>query len=213
MSVRNGCLLGIDIGTSGLKCVLVDGDGLVQDQRLPRLRAKHTASRLGRTRSGNMGRCGAVRRERDVDRAGVSRASIAGLGFSGQMHSTVCLDKDGRCLRPAILWLDHRSAAQVAALREQIGTPQLAEWIGNPIMPGFMLASLLWLKESEPATWDRLAHVLLPKDYVRFRLTGEFGTDYSDASSTALLNVRQRAWCRRVAARRRNPRRYLAAPV
>jgi len=130
-----------------------------------------------------------------VDRTGVDRNSIAGLGFSGQMHSTVCLDKDKHCIRPAILWLDRRSVRQVTALRERLGASQLAQWIGNPIMPGFMLSSLLWLKESEPATWNRLAHVLLPKDYVRFRLTGELGTDYSDASSTALLDVQHRIWC------------------
>ena len=195
MSVRNGCLLGIDIGTSGLKCVLVDGDGQVQDQAF-RAYAPSTPRPGWAEQDPEIWVDAALSAVSEiVERAGVSRASIAGLGFSGQMHSTVCLDKDGRCLRPAILWLDHRSVAQVAALREQIGTPQLAEWIGNPIMPGFMLASLLWLKESEPATWDRLAHVLLPKDYVRFRLTGEFGTEYSDASSTGLLNVRQRAWC------------------
>jgi len=195
MNARNGYLLGIDIGTSGLKCVLVDGDGQVLDLAF-RAYAPSTPRPGWAEQDPETWVEAAVSAVREViERAGVSRASIAGLGFSGQMHSTVCLDKDGRCLRPAILWLDHRSAAQVAALREQIGTPQLAEWIGNPIMPGFMLASMLWLKESEPATWDRLAHVLLPKDYVRFRLTGELGTDYSDASSTALLNVRQRAWC------------------
>jgi xylulokinase len=195
MSARNGCLLGIDIGTSGLKCVLVDGDGQVLDHAF-RAYAPSTPRPGWAEQDPEIWVEAALSAVSEVvARAGVSRASIAGLGFSGQMHSTVCLDKAGRRLRPAILWLDHRSVAQVAALREQIGTPQLAEWIGNPIMPGFMLASVLWLKESEPATWDRLAHVLLPKDYVRFRLTGELGAEYSDASSTGLLNVRQRAWC------------------
>ncbi len=115
------------------------------------------------------------------------------------MHSTVCLDRDRHPLRPAILWLDRRSARQVTTLRDKLGAAQLARWIGNPIMPGFMLSSLLWLQESEPAAWNRLAHVLLPKDYVRFRLTGELGTDYSDASSTALLDVQHRMWCSELA--------------
>ena len=195
MKTTDDCLLGIDIGTSGLKCVLIDRDGQVLGQAF-------------RAYTPDTPRPGWVEQDPEtwveaalsavsevVDRAGMNRAAIAGLGFSGQMHSTVCLDKNGQCLRPAMLWLDHRSAAQVAALREQIGTVQLAEWIGNPIMPGFMLVSLLWLEECEPATWDRLAHVMLPKDYVRYRLTGELNTDYTDGSSTALLNVRQRAWC------------------
>jgi xylulokinase len=195
MSATDRCLLGIDIGTSGLKCVLVDTNGLVLGSAF-RAYAPDTPRPGWAEQDPEVWVEAALSAVREVvDRARDSRASIAGLGFSGQMHSTVCLDKDGRCLRPAMLWLDHRSAAQVVALRERIGTAQLAEWIGNPIMPGFMLASLLWLKECEPDTWDRLAHVLLPKDYVRYRLTGELNTDYSDASSTALLNVRQRAWC------------------
>ncbi len=195
MSTTDGCLLGIDIGTSGLKCVLVNRDGQVLGHAF-RAYTPDTPRPGWAEQDPEVWAEAALSAVREVvDRAGVGRALIAGLGLSGQMHSTVCLDKDGRCLRPAILWLDQRSAAQVAALREQIGTAQLAEWIGNPIMPGFMLASLLWLKESEPATWDRLAHVMLPKDYVRYRLTSELNTDYSDASSTALLNVRQRVWC------------------
>ena len=84
---------------------------------------------------------------------------------------------------------------QVEALNRSIGTTQLAEWIGNPVMPGFMLASLLWVKEEEPEIWRQLAHVLLAKDYVRLRLTGGLTTDYSDASSTALLDVQHSVWC------------------
>jgi xylulokinase len=195
MSGADGYLLGLDLGTSGLKCVLVDRVGQVLGQAF-RAYVPDTPRPGWAEQDPEVWVEAALSALREViDRAGINHAAIAGLGFSGQMHSTVCLDKDGRCLRPALLWLDHRSAAQVAALREQIGTAQLADWIGNPIMPGFMLASLLWLKECEPATWERLAHVVLPKDYVRYRLTGELHTDYSDASSTALLNVRQRAWC------------------
>jgi xylulokinase len=125
----------------------------------------------------------------------VDRNSIAGLSFSGQMHSAIFLDRDQRVIRPAILWLDIRSAPQVEALNHSIGQSQLAGWIGNPVMPGFMLSSLLWVKDEEPQTWDRLAHVLLAKDYVRLRLTGEIATDYSDASSTALLDMQHRTWC------------------
>ncbi len=199
MSSRDRYLLGIDIGTSGLKCVLVDRAGQMQGLAF-RSYTPITPQSGWAEQDPETWVEAAVSAVREVvDRSGVDRNSITGLGFSGQMHSTVCLDRDRRCLRPAILWLDRRSARQVTALREKIGTAQLARWIGNPIAPGFMLASLLWLKESEPATWDRLAHVLLPKDYVRFRLTGELGTDYSDASSTALLDVQHRTWCRGLA--------------
>ena len=195
MRSKDNCLLGIDIGTSGLKCVLVDRTGQVLGYAF-RDYAPVTPQPGWAEQDPETWVEAALLAVREVvGRAGVDRTPLAGIGFSGQMHSTVCLDRDQRCIRPAILWLDRRSVRQVTALRERLGAAQLAQWIGNPIMPGFMLSSLLWLKESEPDTWDRLAHVLLPKDYVRFRLTGELGTDFGDASSTALLDVQHRAWC------------------
>lgn len=188
-------LLGIDIGTSGLKCLLVDRAGRVVGQALREYAPETPQPGWAEQDPETWVQAAVSAVSEAVDRAGVSRASVAGLSFSGQMHSAVCLDADGRRLRPAILWLDQRSAAQVAAFRNQVGAAQLAEWTGNPLMPGFMLATLLWLKEAEPEAWRRLRRVLLPKDYVRFRLTGEAGSDYSDASSTGMLNVRERVWC------------------
>ncbi len=188
-------LLGIDIGTSSLKCVLIDDAGQL-------------CAAAFREYSPDLPRPGWAEQNPDVwlhaaisavreviEIGGVDRRSIAGLSFSGQMHSAVLLDRDRHVIRPAILWLDTRSAPQVAALNHSIDRSQLAAWIGNPLMPGFMLASLLWIKEEEPETWNRLAHVLLAKDYVRLRLTGELATDFSDASSTALLDVQRRTWC------------------
>jgi xylulokinase len=188
-------LIGIDIGTSGLKCALIDDSG-------------HLRASAFREYTPDLPRPGWAEQNPDVwlnaaiaavreavEISGVDRSSIAGLSFSGQMHSTVWLDREQRVIRPAILWLDARSARQVENLNHTIGRSQLAEWIGNPVMPGFMLSSLLWLKEEEPSTWDRLAHVMLAKDYVRLRLTDEIATDFSDASSTAILDVRNRAWC------------------
>jgi xylulokinase len=193
--MKNVHLLGIDIGTSGLKCVLIDAVGQLRasafreytpDLPRPGWAEQDPDVWLGAALS-------AVRETIEI--GGVERDSIAGLSFSGQMHSTVFLDRDRHVIRPAILWLDTRSAPQVEALTHSNGRSQLAGWIGNPVMPGFMLSSLLWVKEEEPATWDRLAYVMLAKDYVRLRLTGEIATDFSDASSTALLDVQRRAWC------------------
>ncbi len=187
-------LLGIDIGTSGLKGVLIDEAGQLRaaayreyapDLPQPGWAEQDPDVWLRATLS-------AVREV--VELSGVDRDSIVGLGFSGQMHSTVFLDSDWSVIRPALLWLDARSAPQVEELNRAIGRAQLAGWIGNPVMPGFMLASLLWVKEQEPSTWNRLAHVMLAKDYVRLRLTGEIATDLSDASSTALLDVQQHCW-------------------
>jgi xylulokinase len=188
-------LLGIDIGTSGLKCVVIDEAG--------QLRASASREYMP-----DLPRPGWAEQDPDVwlraalsavrevtEISGVDRNSIAGLGFSGQMHSSVFLDRDRRVIRPTILWLDTRSAPHVVALNRTIGRSQLAAWIGNPVMPGFTLSSLLWLKEEEPETWNRLVHVMLAKDYVRLRLTGEIATDYGDASSMALLDVQRRVWC------------------
>ena len=188
-------LLGIDIGTSGLKCVLIDEAG-----QLCASAFREYAPDLPRPGWAEQDPAvwlhAAIAAVREVIEAGrVDRRSIAGLSFSGQMHSAVFLDRDRRVIRPAILWLDTRNALQVAALNRTIDRSQLAAWIGNPVMPGFMLSSLLWLKEAEPESGDRLACVLLAKDYVRLRLTGEIATDTSDASSTALLDVQHRRWC------------------
>ena len=188
-------LLGIDIGTSGLKCVLIDEAGQLCASALreytPDLPQPDWAEQ-----NPDVWLNAAIAAVREViEKSSVNPRSIAGLSFSGQMHSTVFLDRDRRVIRPAILWLDQRSAPQVAALNHSIGRAQLAEWIGNPVMPGFMLSSLLWVRDHEPDVWSRVAHVLLAKDYVRLRLTGEIATDFSDASSTALLDVQHRTWC------------------
>ncbi len=194
-TMKSAHLLGIDIGTSGLKCVLIDETGQLRasafreyapDLPKPGWAEQDPEVWMGAT-------IAAVREVIEI--GGIDHHSIAGLSFSGQMHSAVFLDRDRRVIRPAILWLDTRSAPEVTALSLKIDRSQLAAWIGNPVMPGFMLSSLLWVKAEEPATWDRLAHVLLAKDYVRLRLTGEFATDYSDASSTAMLDVQHRMWC------------------
>jgi xylulokinase len=193
--MNNVHLLGIDIGTSGLKCVLINDAGQLcasayreyaPDLPRPGWAEQHPDVWLHAAIS-------AVREVTEI--SGVDRNSIAGLSLSGQMHSTVFLDRDRRVIRPAILWLDTRSTRQVEALNHSIDRSQLTGWIGNPVMPGFMLSSLLWVRDAEPETWDRLAHVMLAKDYVRLCLTGEIATDFSDASSTALLDVRHRAWC------------------
>ncbi len=194
-TMTNAYLLGIDIGTSGLKCVLIDEAGQLRASAFreytPDLPRPGWAEQVP-----DVWLHAAIEAAREVvDTGGVDRRAIAGLSFSGQMHSAVFLDRDRRVIRSAILWLDARSAPQVAALNRSMDRSQLAEWIGNPVMPGFMLSSLLWLKEAEPETWRRLAHVMLAKDYVRLRLTGELATEYSDASSTALLDVQHRAWC------------------
>ncbi|MBE3038131.1 MAG: xylulokinase, partial [Chloroflexi bacterium] len=124
----------------------------------------------------------------------VEPGQVEAIGLTGQMHSLVCLDEHGSPLRPAILWADRRSRAQVLELTQRIGRERLAAWTGNPLATGFMLASWAWLCQYEPETFKATRHLLLPKDEVRFRLTGEMGTEPSDASSTLLFDPHARAW-------------------
>ncbi|MCJ7551944.1 MAG: xylulokinase, partial [Anaerolineae bacterium] len=132
--------------------------------------------------------------QRALADAGIAPASVVGLSFSGQMHGTVCLGTGGQPLRPAIIWADQRSGAQVDDLVARLGKARLAAWTGNPPATGFMLASWLWLRQHEPETAHATARLLLPKDYVRYRLTDEIGTEPSDASSTSMFNPALRAW-------------------
>jgi len=123
---------------------------------------------------------------------------IACVGFSGQMHGAVLLDDLGEVVRPAIIWCDQRTEAQSRWLEETLGRDRLIQLTCNPPLTNFTLTKLLWVRETEPKNWERVRHVLLPKDYVRFRLTGEYATDVADASGTLLLNVARRAWSQEV---------------
>jgi xylulokinase len=186
--------IGIDIGTSGAKCVLIDE------------KARFVAS-AGREYPIITPRPGWAEQDPEtwvaaaiaalqaaLQESRVDPSHIAGIGLTGQMHSLACLDAAGKPLRPAILWPDTRSALQVGRLRRQIGQEHLAQWAGNPLAVGFMLASWAWLVENEPETARRTATLCLPKDYVRLRLTGKLGSEPSDASSTLLFDPHTRAW-------------------
>ena len=116
------------------------------------------------------------------------------IGLSGQMHGLVVLDADGRVLRPAILWNDQRTAAECAEIESRVGLERLIELTGNRALTGFTAPKLLWLRRHEPEVYARIRHVLLPKDYVRFRLTGEHAIDVADASGTLLFDVARRRW-------------------
>jgi xylulokinase len=198
MSATDPYLMGIDVGTSGLKCLLSGLDGRTVAQSLQEyspetpgggaaeqdpetwLEAAVRAVRLALAQAGSPAQAGSAR--------------VAAISFSGQMHSAVFLDGQCRPVRPAILWLDTRAAGIVRQLNERFGVTQLAAWTGNPVMAGVTLASLLWVREHEPDNWARIAHVLLAKDYLRWRLTGELHTDHSDASATAMFDPGRRAW-------------------
>jgi xylulokinase len=126
--------------------------------------------------------------------AGVPGEEVAAVGFSGQMHGMVCLGSRGEVLRPAIIWPDQRSQAQVERVRREVGQERLGEWTGNPLATGFMLPSWLWLGENEPEVAKETRQLLLPKDYIRYRFTGQVGSEPSDASSTGLFDPKKVGW-------------------
>jgi len=119
---------------------------------------------------------------------------VRGIGLSGQMHGLVILDGDNKVIRPSLIWCDQRSQAQVDAINGKVGRAQVLSYIANPVLTGFTLPKLLWVRDNEPEHYARVRKMLLPKDYVRFRLTGEFATEVSDASGTALFDVVKREW-------------------
>jgi xylulokinase len=186
--------LGLDIGTSGAKCVLID--------EIPRLLA--SAEREYPILSPHPGwaeqdpeawcRAAFAALHHVVQTSGIDPRQVGAVGLAGQMHSLVCLGEGQEVLRPAILWADTRSAIQVARLNTRIGLENLGAWAGNPLAAGFMLASWAWLAEHEPDTAAQTHTLCLPKDYVRLRLTGQRGSEPSDASSTLLFDPHTRAW-------------------
>ena len=135
--------------------------------------------------------------------------NVLGIGLSGQMHGLVVLDENREVLRPAILWNDQRTEAECREIEDRIGLERLIGLTGNRALTGFTAPKLLWLRAHEPDVYGRVAHLLLPKDYVRLRLTGEHATDVADASGTLLFDVAARAWSREVVDALELPREWL----
>ncbi len=181
--------LGIDVGTSSVKAILMDEGGSVVDQATAPL----AVSRLHPLWSEQdptdwWAATNSAVSDLDRDR----RRAVKAIGLSGQMHGATLLGRDDRALRPAILWNDGRSAAQCAALEAAI--PNLGQITGNRAMPGFTAPKLQWVRENEPEIFAEVKTILLPKDYVRLRMTGEKASDMSDSAGTLWLDVAARAW-------------------
>jgi xylulokinase len=184
-------LIGIDIGTSGAKGVAISPDGEV-------LASAEAPYALSTPHPG-----WAEQDPEDWWRAAEAvraRLPEGPIGLSGQMHGLVVLGADGDVLRPAILWNDGRTAEECAEIESRVGLERLIALTGNRALAGFTAPKLLWLRRHEPDTYERIRHVLLPKDYVRFRLTGEHAVDAADASGTLLFDVANRRWSEEVCA-------------
>lgn len=189
-------LVGIDLGTSSVKAIIMDANGrlLAQTAQEFEISTPRTGWAEQNPEGWVQATCLTVRQA--LAQADLTPDQVAAIGLSGQMHGTVCLDRHGRPLRPAIIWADQRSGRQVEQVYQQVGKQQLGRWTANPLDTGFMLATWLWLREHEPETARATAHLLLPKDYLRFWLTGSLGCEPSDACSTLLFDTVQRCWSR-----------------
>jgi xylulokinase len=189
------CWLGIDTGTSGTRALLIDNAG----REIAAVTAPHEEIRMERPlwaeqRPDDWIAAAAQAIRGALSTSGATGRDIRGVGLSGQMHGLVILDRTGAVIRPSLIWCDQRSQPQVDFINQTVGTEKILQSIANPVLTGFTLPKLLWVRDHEPHHFDRVRKILLPKDYVRFWLTGEFATDVSDASGTALLDVVRRRW-------------------
>ena len=188
--------LGVDIGTSGTKTIAMRDDGVI----LARDTVEYPLSTPKPGWSEQLPEDwwqATVQSIRAVlQKGGISPSDVKGIGLSGQMHGSVFLDKSNNVIRPALLWNDQRTQAECDEIESRVGgRVNLIQMVSNPALTGFTAPKILWLRNHEPANFEKTVKVLLPKDYVRFRLTGEFASEMSDASGTLLLDVKRREWC------------------
>ncbi|MGN1195233.1 MAG: xylulokinase [Acutalibacteraceae bacterium] len=184
--------IGIDLGTSACKMLLVDEKGTVSDsvsQEYPIYYPHNGWSEQNPEDWWNACISGIEKLTATID-----KALVKGIGIAGQMHGLVVLDKNDEIIRPAILWNDSRTAKQVNFLNETVGKKTLSKYTGNIAFAGFTAPKLLWMKENEPELFGKISKIMLPKDYIVYRLTGIHATDYSDASGMLLLDVEHKCW-------------------
>lgn len=186
--------LGVDVSTTSVKALLIDQEGRVVSTGSSDLPIS-TPRPLWSEQDPHDWWQGTVKSIRKaVEEAGVSGEAVQAVGLTGQMHGLVLLDEAGQVLRPAILWNDQRTAAQCEQITRTLGDQHLLEITGNQALTGFTAPKILWVRQNEPQVYQQVAHILLPKDYVRYRLTGEHATDKADGAGMLLFDLKQRDW-------------------
>ncbi|MGI9074917.1 MAG: xylulokinase [Bryobacteraceae bacterium] len=187
--------LGLDVGTGGSRALLVDASTRVcHSFTVPHQDMQMSRPLWAEQHPDDWWRASQAAIRGVLSQGGLKGEDISGVGLSGQMHGLVLLDQDQNVIRPALIWCDQRSQPQVDFLNAQLGPETVLRCTANPVLTGFTLPKLLWVRDNEPQKFGAIRKMLLPKDYVRFRLTGEFATDVSDASGTALFDVVNRKW-------------------
>jgi len=202
-------LLGIDTSTTATKALLIDEAGqvlAVASHEYP-----YDTPQVGWTeQSAALFWDATLKSIRAVlAQAGAAGKDVAAVGLAGQMHGLTLLDAQGELVRPVILWNDQRTAAQCADITARVGRERVIQLTGNPVLTGFTAPKLEWVKQNEPENFARAAKALLPKDYVRYKLSGEFFSDVSDASGTSLFDVGARAWSEEMLAALDVPRAWM----
>ncbi len=187
-------LVGVDIGTSGTKTVLFDEKGTVVASHTVEYPMYQPKNGWAEQNPQDWWNATVETLQVVTAKSGVKAEEIKGVGLSGQMHGLVLLDKEGMVLRPSIIWCDGRTVDECEEITATIGKKRLIEISANPALPGFTAGKILWVRKHEPEIYEKAAHVLLPKDYIRYMLTGEFATEVSDASGMNLLDVPKRQW-------------------
>lgn len=187
-------IIGVDCGTSGTKTVLFDEKGSVIASKTIEYPMYQPKNGYAEQNPHDWSDAMINTIKAVISMSNVKKEDIKGIGISGQMHGLVMLDKDNNVLRNSIIWCDQRTAVEVEQMNQIIGREKLVEITANPALTGWTAAKILWVKNNEPEIYEKCRHILLPKDYLRLILTGEYATEVSDASGMQLLNVPNRCW-------------------
>ena len=187
-------LIGADIGTSGTKCVLFDEAGNTVSSALSEYGLSQPKNGWAEQNPIDWWNAVCETISAVMAKSGVNKNDVKGIGLSGQMHGLVMLDAQDNVIRPSIIWCDQRTGAEVVQLTEIAGADKLMQETANPALTGFTASKILWVKNNEPENFAKCAKIMLPKDYIRYMLTGEFATEVSDASGMQLMNIKNRAW-------------------
>ena len=187
-------LLGVDIGTSGTKTVLFTERGVPVASHTVEYPLYQPENGWAEQEPLDWWHAVCETTSAVIAKSGVKPADIGGIGLSGQMHGLVMLGENGEPLRRSIIWCDQRTGAECAEITRKVGAEKLVDITANPALTGFTASKILWVRNHEPEIYEKCRHILLPKDYIRFKLTGELATEVSDASGMQLLDVKNRAW-------------------
>ncbi len=187
-------VIGIDLGTSGTKTVLFDTLGNVVASHTVEYPMYQPQNGWAEQDPRDWANAALETLKKVVSESGVDNSDILGIGISGQMHGLVMLDENGDVIRNSIIWCDQRTAKECEEITQRVGAKRLIEITANPALPGFTASKILWVRNNEPQNYSRCRKILLPKDYVRYILTGEFATEVSDAAGMQLLDIGKRCW-------------------